>query len=325
MRRSSIERSPSRIQPTVLVTLFALVVAACGGGATDTAGDSDTGVVEVVATTTILGDVARNVVGDKGKVEVLIPTGADPHDYQASSQQIAAIRTADLVLTNGLNLEEGLGDILDSLEDDGANIFEVTSVVDVLEFGGDGAACDPATDHEEGTCDPHVWHDPVLMADAARAIAAELTRLDGSADWGTRADEYAAELTRADEQIQSILKAIPTDDRKIVTSHLAFGYFAARYDFNVVGVVIPGGSTLAEPSSSDLAALVDKIKSENVKVIFADTTGSSELSVAVAAEVGFDVSVIELYTGSLGEPGSGADTLIGMLITNAESIAAALT
>lgn len=325
MSGSAIERSPNMLRQTVLAAAVALFLAACSGGGSGTAGDDGTGTIEVVATTTILGDIARNVVGDGGRVEVLMPVGADPHDYQASSQQIAAIRTADLVVANGLHLEEGLDDILESLEDDGANILEVASVVDVLAFGGGGAACDPATDHEDGACDPHIWHDPALMADAARAIAAELARLDGSTDWEVRADEYAAELAAADEQIRSILEAIPTDNRKVVTSHMAFGYFAARYNFNVVGVVIPGGSTLADPSSGDLAALIDKIKSENVRAIFAETTEPTELSDAVAAEVGFEVAVIELYTGSLGEPGSGADTLIGMLVTNAERIAAALS
>ncbi len=313
-------RSPIWVRVTVLTAATALLLAACGDDATD-----NTSGLTVVATTTILGDIAGNVVGDGGTVEVLMPIGADPHDYQASSRQIATLQTADLVITNGLNLEEGLKDVLDSLKSDGANILEISSVIDVITFEGTGEACDLEPEPEKGICDPHVWHDPGLMADAAQAIATELGALDNSADWSAQADAYASELFAADEQIRAILEAIPAENRKIVTSHLAFGYFALRYGFDVVGVVIPGGSTLAEPSSGDLAALVETIESEGVRAIFAETTEPSELADAVAAEVGHEIVVIDLYTGSLGKPGSDADTLIGMLLTNAERIAEALS
>ncbi|MEA2001785.1 MAG: metal ABC transporter substrate-binding protein [Actinomycetota bacterium] len=313
-------RSPIWVRVTVFATVATLLLAACGDDTTD-----DTATISVVATTTILGDIARNVVGDNGTVEVLMPIGADPHDYQASSRQIASLQTADLVIINGLNLEEGLDDVLDSLDGDGANILEITSVIDTIPFGDADADCNMDPEPPEGTCDPHVWLDPGLMADAARAIAAELRRLDQRVDWGSGAEHYASELLAADAKIRSILEAIPSGNHKMVTSHLAFGYFAARYGFEVIGVVIPGGSTLAEPSSGDLAALVDKIKAENVPAIFADITESSDLAEAVAAEVGSEIAVIDLYTGSLGEEGSGADTLIGMLVTNAERIAKALS
>jgi zinc/manganese transport system substrate-binding protein len=106
---------------------------------------------------------------------------------------------------------------------------------------------------------------------------------------------------------------------------MAIGYLALRYGFDVVGVVIPGGSTLAEPSSGDLAALVDTIRTEGVQAIFADVSEPSELANAVAAEVERKIAVVDLFTGSLGEEGSGADTLIGMLRTNANRIAEALS
>jgi zinc/manganese transport system substrate-binding protein len=110
----------------------------------------------------------------------------------------------------------------------------------------------------------------------------------------------------------------------MVTNHEAFGYFAARYGFEVIGVVIPGGSTLAEPSSAELAALVEIMESESVRVIFAETSQPTALAEAVAAELGGDVDVVELFTESLGPPGSGAETLSKMLLTNAERISAAL-
>ncbi len=274
---------------------------------------SDTGDLAVVATTTILGDVARNVVGDGATVEVLLPLGADPHDYQASSQQVAAIQQADLVIANGLMLEEGLQDVLESLADDGANILELAPLLDPLPLAG----------RPEG--DPHVWLDPLRMAEAAQIIATELTAISGGSEWLARAESYSVELVFADQQIEAMLSVVSAPKRKLVTNHDALGYFASRYEFEIAGTVIPGGSTLAEPSSAELSSLVDAIEREGVPAIFAETTDPSALADAVAAELGAEVEVIDLYTGSLGEPGSGADTLIGMLVTNAELIAEALT
>ena len=273
-----------------------MAAASCG----DAAPTSDAG-VRVAATTTILGDVARNVVGTAGTVEVILPLGADPHDYQPSSRQVAAVREADLVVANGLDLEEGLADVLD-----GANVALVAPRVDPL---GD---------------DPHVWMDPLRMAEAARLLAADLARIEPTGSWAERADAYASQLQDADREIRAILESLPSDRRRLVTNHDALGYFADRYDFEVIGVVIPGGATLAEPSSAELAALVAEIERSGVPAIFAETTEPTTLAEAVAAEVGAEIAVVELFVGSLGEPGSGAETLIDMLLTDARLIAAAL-
>lgn len=293
-----------------VASAFALLFAACGDAATEA------GSLRLVATTTILGDVARNIVGDDAAVEVLYPVGADPHGFQPSSRDVAAMEEADLVIANGLGLEEGLTDVLESLEDDGANILEVAEGLEPLPFAVEG-------DETEG--DPHVWLDPLRMGDAARSIATELSSIDPGGDWTARAEEYASELLAADGKIVEILAAVPLETRKLITNHDSLGYFAERYGFEIVGVVVPGGSTLAEPSSSELAALVNEVENEDVPAIFIETTGPSVLAEAVAAEVGEGVAVVELYTGSLGEPGSGADTLIDMLITNAERVAEALS
>lgn len=293
-----------------VASALVFLIAACGDAATDA------GSLRLVATTTILGDVARNIVGDDASVDVLFPVGVDPHGFQPSSRDVAAIEEADLVIANGLALEEGLTDVLESLEDDGANILEVAEGLEPLPLAG-------GEDEAEG--DPHVWFDPLRMGDAARSIATELSSIDPGGDWTARAEEYALELRAADEKIVEILAAVPLGTRKLVSNHDSLGYFAERYGFEIVGVVVPGGSTLAEPSSSELAALVNQVENEGVPAIFIETTEPSVLAEAVAAEVGNPVAVVELFTGSLGEPGSGADTLIDMLITNAERIAEALS
>jgi zinc/manganese transport system substrate-binding protein len=269
--------------------------------------------------------VAREVGGDDVRVEVLTPLGADPHDFTASSSQIAAVNRADLVIANGLGLEEGLADVLEASESDGARVFEVAPLLDPLPFEGEhGHEEESEGEEDDGSLDPHVWLDPLRMAEAAGLIAERLAEIEPGVDWLTRADAYAAELTEVDEEIAAMLTSIPDSSRRLVTNHESMGYFADRYGFEVIGVVIPGGSTLGDPSSEELAALVDLMRQEGASAIFAETTQPSALSEAVAAELGEDVEVVGLYTGSLGEPGSNADTLIGMLLTNAELIAEAL-
>ena len=308
------------------VTLLALALALSSCGS-DSASDDASSELSVVATTTILGDIVDNIVGDGATVEVLLPVGASPHDYQASSEQVAHLQTAGLVVANGLHLEEGLEDVLESAIEDGANVFEVGALLDPLPFstGSDHDSADSGHEHEEGSLDPHVWLDPVWMADAAKLIAAELEKVDPSTDWTARADEYATELLETNSEIAETLSSIPEDRRVLVTNHASLGYFADRYDFEVIGVVFPGGSALAEPSSAELSDLVEVIDHEGVSAIFGETTESTEIAEAVAAEIGTAVEVVQLYTGSLGEPGSGAETLIDMLLLNARKIAEALS
>lgn len=290
--------------------------------------------MSIVVTTTVWGDVVENIVGDDAAVEVLFPAGVDPHEYRASSQQIATLSQADLVVANGLGLEAGLVSVLEAAESDGVNVFEVAPLLDPLPVGGSEGSveCDPDQSHDHGAevdhvggCDPHVWMDPGRVADATRLLAIELAAIDGTVDWQARADQYAAELLAADEEIGALLDTVPVENRKLVTNHDTLGYLADRYGYEVIGTVVPGGSTLSDPSSEDLARLVEVIRQEGVNVVFAETIEPAALAEAVAAEVGDTVQVIELHTDSLGEADSGADSLIGLLKTNAELITAALS
>lgn len=285
--------------------------------------------VTVVATTTIWADVATHVVGDDGSVTSLMPVGADPHGFQASSAQVASMISADLVVVNGLGLEVGLLDVLEMAQADGANVLEVGLAADPIGLTEEPETCEPvpaSTDAEEMfLCDPHVWMDPDRVALAATAIADALREIDDSVDWHARARAYGEELQAAAQVIERTLAPIPKADRKLVTNHDSFGYFAGRFDLEVFETVIPSGSSLADPSSGELAGLVAAMRDAGVHVVFAETTNPTRLAHAVAAEVGDDVQVVELFTGSIGGPGSGADSLVGMLVTNAELIADALT
>ena len=327
------------------LSALAMVLAGCGAGSgsetTTAEGSQNPEALAVVVTTTIWGDIVSNITGDAAHLEVLFPIGADAHDYQLSSSQVAMMQEADLVVVNGLGLEEGIFDVIESLEADGANVLEIAAELDPLPFGAgerhdheEGEmVCDPEAGHDhevaghahaEGSCDPHIWMDPLRVATAVELIAEELAVLDSSVDWAANASAYADELRSLDDEIIGELEAVTEDQRKIVTNHEAFGYFAARYDFEVVGTVIPGGATLADPSSAALAELVETMTDEGIDVIFAETVEPAALAEAVAAEVGEDVQVVTLFTGSLGGPDSGAETYADMLRTNAELIAAAL-
>ena len=248
--------------------MLALLLAGCGGGdAVPGAVPGECGSPDVVVTTSILGDVVGNVVGDRGRVEVLMPVGADPHSFQPSASQAAALREADLVVVNGLGLEEGLHDVIEAAEADGVTVVEAASFVEALPFGevagheGEGTAVE-GEEHAHGTLDPHIWTDPARMADVVTGLGEALASADPAcADrWRAAAEGYRQELLDLDEEIAAILEAVPAAQRKLVTNHLAFGYFADRYGFEVLGAIIPGGATFAAPSPADLAALVETLR-----------------------------------------------------------------
>jgi zinc/manganese transport system substrate-binding protein len=296
----------------------ALLLAGCGsdagseppGGAAATGGAA----ARVVATTTIWGDITGQIVecAGAGEVTTLLPVGTDPHDYSPSSQDVAAMVSADLVVANGLGLEEGLAPSIESARSDGAVVLEVAPQVDPLPFGADATGDDP-----------HVWHDVTRAAKASGLIGAELTKATGNPDYAECGTLLQGELMTVHDEVAATLATVPEDRRILVTDHDALGYLAAAYGYTVAGTVVPGGSTLAKPSSAELAALSATIRDAGVPAIFANTANPQALVEALASEVG-DIDVVDLYVDSVGEPGSGADTYQGMVTTNAQRISDAL-
>ena len=283
-----------------------------------------TGPVDVVATTTVLGDVTEQVVTcGGGDVTVLMPIGTDPHEFTPSSEQVAQLVRANLVVANGLGLEEGLAQALESAESDGARVLTIADKVDPIEFGGhdDHAEGDG---HDHGSQDPHFWMDMNRMADAAQIIGDDLADITGDAAYAECGTQVADDIRAAETEVRTLLEGVPADRRILVTDHDALGYLADAYGYEVVGTVIPGGSTLGQPSSADLADLVATMRAEGVTTIFSGVGNPAAVADAVAAELGDDVQVVSLYEGSVGEPGSGAETYIGMMKANASAIASAL-
>lgn len=332
----------------------ALVLTACAGGAdagTPGAAPAD---LQVVATTTMLGDVTQRVVrcvNPDAAVTTLMPPGADPHEFAASSKDATEVVKADLVVANGLGLEGGLGDVLDNARADGATVLEVAPAVDPIPFaepGGHDEHADHADhedgadeheddeheddeheaegheDHDHGSEDPHFWFDVARMAEGARVIGDKLAEVSGDDAFATCGGTVHDELMGTDEQVREILAAVPHEKRQIVTDHDAFGYFAQAYDFEVLGTVIPGGSTEAEPSAQDIAELVHTIQDAGVTAIFSNTAVRAPVIDAVSREAGTDVRVVPLAVGALGEPDSPTGTYEGMMVDNAHKIADAL-
>ena len=316
----------------VLALLSVLgLLASCGGGSKDATSSTvpDSNRTLVIATTPILGDLVRQVGGDQVNVEVLIPLGADPHDFEPSAAQAAKLRDASLIVANGLGLEERLESALDGAQKDGVPVFDVGEELDPLSITSadekEGHAEEEAGGH--GSEDPHVWLDPERMATAASLVATQLATTTGldAAPFQQRAATYADAARAAEAEARALLAKLPADQRKLITNHDALEYFAQRFNLEVIGTVIPGGSTLAEPSAADLSKLVALIKANNVKAIFSESTVSSKLIESLAREVGSQVSVVELSTDTLGKPGSPTATYPGLIVTTARLIANGLT
>ncbi len=306
-----------------------LLLTACGGGVEDSTDEDPSHQMDdllVVATTTILGDFVKGVVGDVAVVEVLLPVGADPHDYQASSQDGVQIREADLVVANGLGLEESLLSVFESARGDGARILEVGEHLSPLEWAEEEEE-EKEEEHHDGGFDPHFWFDPSRVEKAVRLITAELAEVgDGltAEEWAERGENYISQVREAASEAQEILSVVPVPQRKLVTNHDSFSYFGDYFGFQVLDTILSGGSTLAQPGTAHLAQLVEAIRAQGVPVIFTETTADSRIPITVAAEFDPPLKVVELYTGSLGPAGSDADTYPKWMVSTARQIAEAL-
>lgn len=313
--REALSGSPRQVRAlTALSSAAVLVLAGCASGDSDQTPAAE-GSVSVVASTTILGSIADQVVAcGGGEVTTLMPVGADPHGYSPSSADVATMVDAELVITNGLGLEEGLESTLATAQEDGAVIFEVAPELDPQSFSD-----------SSDSLDPHVWLDVSKMSTAAAIVGDELAQASEDETYSECGAEVSADLNSTDSEVRTILDGVPPESRVLITDHAAFDYFARAYDYEIAGAVVPNGSTLGRPSSSELADLAQTIQDSGVKAIFSNTATPTALIDALAQESGEQISVVGLYVGSLGEPDSGAGTYQGMMLTNAQRIADALS
>jgi manganese/zinc/iron transport system substrate-binding protein len=295
------------------VAIAAAGLAACARGPAE----SPAGRPRVVCTTTIVADLVREVAGDRVDVDCLMAAGIDPHSYRATPRDADRLAAADLVVANGLRLEGKLADLLDRLA---ARVL-VVAVAErlprdrLLEAGPD-------------LFDPHVWFDAALWARCAEPVAEALGRLDPShaAGYHDRARDYAARLADLDAEVRGRIATIPASRRVLVTAHDAFRYFGRAYAIEVVGV--QGTSTESEAGLADVNRLVELVVDRGVPAVFVETSvadRSVQALIEGAAARGHAVRLGgRLYSDSLGEPGSGAESLAAALIANVDAIVAAL-
>ncbi len=289
-----------RLRIAAALGAVALLAAGCsGGGATP-----DPGTPSVVVTYPILGAVVADLVGDRAVVTVLMGNGVDPHDWSPSAKDIERVDKADLVVANGLNLEEGLQQPLAEAEKRGVIVFRATDHVAIRQT----AAGVAGAGQEAG--DPHLWVDPLAMRDVVLALVPALGSV--GIDVADRAPALAARLADLDAATRATLAVIPEARRLLVTGHESMGYFADRYGFRLVGAVVPGLTSQGEVAAGQLADLRAAIEAAGVTVIFAEIGTPAAVVQAIGRETG--AAVVELATHTLPADGSYA-TFIGRIAT----------
>lgn len=307
----------------LLVGIPLLFLTACGS--VQGAGESTDDRLNVVATTTFVGDTVEIIGGDLINLTVLLSPGTNPHTYQPAPRDMAAVAEAEVVFVNGLNLEEFLDDLVENANRD-VRIVEVSKGIqgpeiknqsDSEQEGVGGARADE-------TIDPHVWFDPNNVIVWTHNIEAALNHLDAAnaETYSANAEAYRAALKELDNWIRAQVDQIPPENKKMVTSHTVFGHFAERYGFEQIGAVIPAATTEAEPSGQQLAQLEDTIQASGVRAIFVSVDINPDLAERVAEDT--HVQVVSLYFGSLTPPGGPAGNYLDFTRYNVNAIVEAL-
>jgi ABC-type Zn uptake system ZnuABC Zn-binding protein ZnuA len=264
----------------------------------------------VVATTTQLGDFARAVGGHAVTVHQILQSNTDPHQYEPRPADVEATANARVVLTSGDNLDGWMARVVG--ESGGHPAVVDVGAAAVAHVAGESSG------PEASRYDPHWWHDPRNAVAAVERIRSALVAADpgAKAALDRSAAAYTAKLRALDAGIRGCLRPVPLADRKLVTSHDAFNYFARRYGVKVVGAIVPSQSTAAQPSAGDVARLAKQIRRERVRAVFLESSVNPRLAEAVARETHV-IGNLTLYGDTLGPKGSAGATYLGMEAANA--------
>ena len=288
---------------------LALLGAGCGSGA----GDGDDGQLQVVATTTQIGDFVRAVGGDAVAVDQILEPNTDPHEYEPRPSDVAGAAGADLVFASGDNLDQWIGDV----------VSESGSEAEVVDLGAAVPERLPgeASGEEASRYDPHWWHDPRNAEAAVREVERRLAAADPAhrAEFKRNAATYLAQLRALDAAIARCVDSVPPARRKLVTDHDAFGYFADRYGIEVVGAVVPSQTTQAQSSAKELSELAATIEAEGVGAIFPESSLSPNVAEAIARQTGASTEYT-LYGDTLGPADSSGATYLRMEAANADAM-----
>jgi len=301
-----------RMIPKKILSLVCLagLLPACS-----TSEPAETARPNIVVTYSVLGSVVAELVGDAADVTILIPDGQDPHDFQPSARDIEAINNADIVVSNGLDFEEGLEDVLASAIENGVNVYMVGENITVREPDKDHAEEGHAEeeDHAHGAGDPHLWLSPLSFTEALPSLTAAINTATGLS-----IDETTAmnQLTQLDNEINDVIGSIPSC--VMVSGHDEMGYFADRYGCTVIGAIIPSFSTTSEATAKQIADLKVLATTNKVKAVFTGLGTPTEVSEQLASELG--IAAVSLSTHYL----NGAPNYREFMLNLANQIAEAL-
>lgn len=267
----------------------------------------------VITSFSILGDVTRQIGGERVQVRSLIGNDQDAHMYQLVSKDLRDMRSARLILLNGLGLEPL--SLQRAAQQSRVPLATVTQGIQPLMMADDGH------DHHQHT-DPHIWNDPVLMQTYARNVAGALIKVDpqGKAYYQQRLAAYQRQLAELNNWATKIFNAVPADKRKVLTGHDAFAYMAKRYSIQFIAP--QGVSTEAEPSARQVAAIISQIRREHIKAIFIENIKNPKMVHRIASETQTKISG-RLYSDALSN-GAPAATYIDMFRFNVNALAAAM-
>ena len=306
---------------SLLALLLLTSVTACSmsqaGTATASDGDSP---LNVVTTTGMIADIAKNVGGDHVQVTSLMGPGIDPHLYKASAGDVNRLFEADIIFYNGLHLEASMGKVLERFNESGATTVAVAEAIDPEKL--------QAPPEFEGFYDPHVWFNVAFWMDAATAVQDALIAIDPAHadDYAANAQAYLAELSELDAYVAEQAARVPKEQRVLITAHDAFNYFGKAYGFEVRG--LQGISTASEAGTADVQDLARFITERRIPAIFVESSVPPRTVEAVQAAVraqGFDVQIGgELFSDAMGSPGTPEGTYDGMVRHNIDTIVGAL-
>jgi zinc/manganese transport system substrate-binding protein len=310
--------------------------------------------LNVVASTTILQDIAQNIAGDKANVDYLVPTDGDVHVFEPKPNDVKKIADADLILVNGAGLEQFVDRLIEQsgtkgkvvVASQGLPIQRFESIQastatpttaaqsanaagalpgNIIGVSGSFQCGAPQAGQGIDECDPHLWQNVTNVIGYAINIRDALSAADpaNAGTYNANAGLYIARLQKLDADIFQGLEKIPAANRILVTNHDALGYFLTRYGLQIAGVVLPGGATEQEPDPKQMADLIQVIRAKNVKAIFLENVSNDRLARQIAEQAGVKV-VQALYTDALGAKGTPGDTYIGMMYANLKTLQDAL-
>lgn len=266
--------------------------------------------LRVVATTTQVSALTQIVAGNKIAFTGILRANVDAHEYEPTPEDTRNFANAQVILTNGVGLEVWLQKLI-------KNSGTYAAVAEMSRGISIRTAKDSQGKEEQ---DPHIWHSIPNAIIMLNNIRDELAKQDptNAETYKANAAAYEAKLNDLDKYITAQISTIPEANRKLVTNHDSFGYYVERYHLTFVGAIIPSMDTNYQPSPKELTDLVKAIKAQKAKAIFLEASIKPTLAKQIAQEAGVIVVDGALYGDSLGPPGSGAETLDGMMKANTD-------